>query len=151
MLKIKKKNKINASMAILFNHDSIYRNKKFLLPRIAKLIKEKKFLYLKKIFKENISGDFSHASDICNGIYKLSKTKINPNKIILSSNKRTFINDIINNLLDISKNKIKFKKIKIKKFTSPLGDNSFAKKNLKWIIKKNSYIAAQELIQSFRK
>ena len=29
-------------MAILFNHDSIYRNKKFLIPRITKLIKQEK-------------------------------------------------------------------------------------------------------------
>ena len=151
MIKIKKKNAINASMAILFNHDSIYRNKKFLIPRITKLIKTKKFTHLKKIFKENISGDFSHADDICYGIYKLSNSKINPNKMILSSNKRTYINDIINYLLNLSKNKIKFDNVKIKKYINPIGDNNFSKKKLKWIIKKNSFVAAKELIQSFRK
>ena len=79
MKKIKKRNLLKASMAILFNHDSIYRNKKFLMPRIVNLIKRKNFLPLKKIFHENISGDFSHANDICNGIYKLSNSKFNPN------------------------------------------------------------------------
>jgi len=146
MLKIKKKNKLNGTTAILFNHDSIYRNKKFLIPRIIKLIKRKKNSDLRKIFNENISGDFSHAGDICNGIYKLSISKNNPDKLIFSSNKRTFINDIINYLLKLTNNKIKFNKIKNKKYTSPIGNNNLAKKILKWKIKKNVFIAAKELI-----
>jgi|TARA_B110000003_G_scaffold275663_1_gene318953 GDP-D-mannose dehydratase len=151
MQKIKKKNSIKASMAILFNHDSIHRNKKFLMPRVVNLIKKKNFTTLKKIFNENISGDFSHADDICNGIYKLSNSKYNLDKLILSSNKRTFINDIINYLLDFTNNKIKFNKIKIKKYINPIGNNHFAKKILKWNIKKNSFIAAKELFQSLRR
>ena len=151
MQKIKKKNSIKASMAILFNHDSIYRNKKFLIPRIVTLIKKKNFLSLKKIFNENISGDFSHADDICNGIYKLSNSKYCPDKIILSSNKRTFINDIINYLLSFTNNKIKFNKTKNKKYVNSIGNNYFAKKNLKWNLKKNSFVAARELFHSFRK
>jgi GDPmannose 4,6-dehydratase len=151
MQKIKKKNSIKASMAILFNHDSIYRNKKFLMPRMVNLIKKKNFLPLKKIFNENISGDFSHANDICNGIYKLSNSKFNPNKLILSSNKRTFINDIINYLLNFTNNKVQFNKTKNKKYINPVGNNNFAKKILKWNIKKNSFIAAKELFQSLRK
>jgi len=151
MQKIKKKNSIKASMAILFNHDSIHRNKKFLMPRMVNLIKKKNFLPLKKIFNENISGDFSHADDICSGIYKLSNSKYNPDKLILSSNKRTFINDIINYLLNFTNNKVKFNKIKDKKYLNPIGNNNFAKKILKWGIKKNSFIAAKELFQSLRK
>jgi len=151
MQKIKKKNSIKASMAILFNHDSIHRNKKFLMPRMVNLIKKKNFLPLKKIFNENISGDFSHADDICSGIYKLSNSKYNPDKLILSSNKRTFINDIINYLLNFTNNKVKFNKIKDKKYLNPVGNNNFAKKILKWGIKKNSFIAAKELFQSLRK
>jgi len=151
MQKIKKKNSIKASMAILFNHDSIYRNKKFLMPRMVNLIKKKNFLPLKKIFNENISGDFSHANDICNGIYKLSNSKFNPNKLILSSNKRTFINDIINYLLNFTNNKVQFNKTKNKKYINPVGNNNFAKKILKWNIKKNSFIAAKELFQTLRK
>ena len=115
MLKSKKKNNLNATTAILFNHDSMYRNKKFLIPRIVKLIKGKKNSDLRKIFNENISGDFSHAEDICNGIYKLSISKSNPDKLIFSSNKRTFINDIINYLLKFTNNKMKFNKIKFNK------------------------------------
>jgi GDPmannose 4,6-dehydratase len=151
MQKIKKKNSIKASMAILFNHDSIHRNKKFLMPRMVNLIRKKNFLPLKKIFNENISGDFSHADDICSGIYKLSNSKYNPDKLILSSNKRTFINDIINYLLNFTNNKVKFNKIKDKKYLNPIGNNNFAKKILKWGIKKNSFIAAKELFQSLRK
>jgi GDPmannose 4,6-dehydratase len=151
MQTIKKKNSIKASMAILFNHDSIYRNKKFLIPRIVDLIKKKNFLPLKKIFNKNISGDFSHANDICNGIYKLSNSKLNPNKLILSSNKRTFINDIIKYLLNFTNNKVQFNELKSKKFINPIGNNNFAKKILKWEVKKNSFIAAKELLQNLRK
>ena len=151
MQKIKKKNSIRASMAILFNHDSIHRNKKFLIPRIVNLIKNKNFLTLKKIFNENISGDFSHAKDICHGIYKLSNSKYNPDKIILSSNKRIFINDIIKYLLDFKNINIKFNKTYSKKNKNPVGNNNYAKNILKWNIKKNSFIAAMELFQSLRK
>ena len=42
LLKEKKRNKLNASIVILFNHDSKYRNKRFLLPRLIKSIREKK-------------------------------------------------------------------------------------------------------------
>ena len=41
-----------------------------------------------------IYGDFSHAEDICYGIYKLSIYK-KIDKIILSSGKRFFINKVI--------------------------------------------------------
>ena len=39
-----------------------------------------------------------------------------------------------------------FNKTKKKKFTNPIGNNTFTKKTIKWKIKKNSFIAAQELI-----
>ena len=146
--KIKKKKKfnLNATMAVLFNHDSIYRNKKFLLPRITKLIKQKKFYKLRKIFFENISGDFSHAEDICKGIYKLALSKKNPNKLIFSSNQRIFINDIINYLLNLKSFRVKFDKPK-KKYPSSIGNNILTKKELKWKPKKNIFLAAKELMQ----
>ena len=147
MMKCKKRFNLNATTAILFNHDSIFRNKKFLIPWITKFIKQKKFNELKKIFFENISGDFSHAEDICKGIYKLALSKKNPNKLIFSSNKRTFINDIINYLLNLSNIKIKFAKMKRKKYLSSIGNNSLARKELNWKLKKNILIAAKELIK----
>ena len=55
MKKIKKKYKLNASMAILFNHDSSLRNKKFLFPRIIKMIKNNNSKSLKEIYNNNIS------------------------------------------------------------------------------------------------
>ena len=146
MKKNKDKYNLNITMAILFNHDSVFRNKKFLLPRVAKLIKGNKFKELQKIFDENISGDFSHAEDICNGIYKLSIKKNNPDKLIFSSNKRVFINSIIDYLMLKSNKKFIFNKTKKREFTNPIGNNTFTKKTIKWKIKKNSFIAAQELI-----
>jgi len=145
MLKNKTKYKANMVTAILFNHDSMFRKKKFLIPRLVKLIKLKKFNKINKIFQENISGDFSHADDICNGLYKLMISKSNPNKLIFSSNKRMFINDIIKFLL--KKNNIN-KKFEIKKLpysSTPIGDNLFTKKLLNWKSKKNIIMAANEL------
>ena len=89
LLKTKKKYNLNTSVVILFNHDSIYRNRRFLLPRLINAIKKRNNNFLKKIYYVNISGDFSHAEDICNGLYKLIKKDCNPNKLILSSGKKS--------------------------------------------------------------
>tara|TARA_B100000965_G_scaffold370862_1_gene359324 strand:+ start:1360 stop:2268 length:909 start_codon:yes stop_codon:yes gene_type:complete len=145
MLKIKKKYKSNMVTAILFNHDSMFRKKKFLIPRLVKLIKSKNTLKIESIFKENISGDFSHADDICNGLYKLMISKKNPNKLIFSSNKRIFINDIINFLLNLNRIDKKFILKKPKSSFTPIGDNKYTKKILNWKIKKNIFFAAKEL------
>jgi len=144
----KKKFKINATTLVLFNHDSIYRNKNFLLPRIASHIKEKNFKELNEIYKENIIGDFSHAEDICVAIYKTLKLDKLPDKMILSSFKLTYINKLIVfglNKCGINK-RFKFQKDGYKKLL--LGDNSFAKKILNWNLKKNSLIAFKEILKN---
>lgn len=145
MKSFKKKFNSNIVMAILFNHDSIYRKKKFLLPRLISMVKYKKYKMIDDIFQDNISGDFSHAEDICEGIYRLILLKKNIDKIILSSNKRIYINNIINYLLKINKDKKKFFIRKKKNISSPIGVNSYTKKILKWKIKKNIFMAAKEL------
>ena len=144
---ISKKRKYNANMvmAILFNHDSVHRNKKFLIPRLIKIIRDKHFKKLQEIYNENISGDFSHADDICNGLFKLINSKENPDKLIFSSNKRIFVNDIIKYLLKTNKLKnITNFKTTTKK-SSPIGDNLFTKKLLNWKLKKNIFEAVKEL------
>lgn len=145
MIKQKRKFNSNMVMAILFNHDSVYRNKKFLIPRLIQIIKNKDFEKLEEIYNENISGDFSHADDICKGLFKLINTKKNPDKLIFSSNKRTNINDIIKYLLKINKlkNFLNFKASK--KTPSSIGDNSLTKRLLNWKLKKNIFIAVKEL------
>ena len=142
LLKKKKNKKFKATIAILFNHDSQYRNKKFLLPRLLKSIKNKKLRFVRNIYRYNISGDFSHAKDICYGIYLLIKSKRNPDKLIFSSGKLTRINNII---------KFFFPKIKQNKeincidTSTNIGNNFKACKMLKWKIKKNSLDAAKEI------
>ena len=142
----KKKYNLNVSTAIFFNHDSKYRNKKFLLPRLMQYLSKNKISLIKKIYQENISGDFSHADDICNGLYLLLKSDKNPDKIIFSSNKISFINKLIRH--GLKKFKIKIK-LKIKKNKSPklIGNNSLAKKLLNWKIKKNIYLVFDEFFQ----
>ncbi len=131
--------------AILFNHDSAHRSKKFLLPRIVKNLLNKNTNFLNKIMRENIVMDYSHAEDICDGLIKLIFIKKDIKNIILSSGKKTYVNDIIRYL--IKKNKLKINlnnKLKINK-TCLIGNNNFAKKYINWKIKKNIYLAAQEL------
>ena len=146
MKKMKKNFNLNICMAILFNHDSLYRNKKFLFPRIVKMIKNNNLNDLKKIYNNNISGDFSHADDICNGIYKLCFLKSNPDKLIFSSYKRTYINDIINHLLKLMKKNFEFNNIKNKPNKKKIGNNKITKKILSWKIKKDAFAAAKELV-----
>ena len=128
----------------MFNHDSPQRNKKFLLPRIIKYLKSKNIKELKKIYELNIKGDFSHAEDICQGIILLMKNKINLDKIILSSNKFTNINSIINFLIKKNKLNIKIKSKKNATNIKLLGNNKLAKKILKWKPRKNYLNAALE-------
>lgn len=143
LLKVKKIHKLNASVVILFNHDSIYRNPRFLLPRLINAIKRKNYNFLKKIYYANISGDFSHAEDICNGLYKLIKKDCNPNKLILSSGKKIYINTIIDYFIPEFKSKIDNKKIIFSR--SNVGNNLKAIRLLNWKIKKNILNAAKEL------
>jgi len=146
MKKMKKNFNLNICMAILFNHDSLFRNKKFLFPRIVKMIKNNNLNDLKKIYNNNISGDFSHADDICNGIYKLCFLKSNPDKLIFSSYKRTYINDIINYLLKLMNKNFEFNNIKNKSNKKKIGNNKITKKILSWKIKKDAFAAAKELV-----
>jgi GDP-D-mannose dehydratase len=145
LLKIKKNKKINATIVILFNHDSKYRNKKFLFPRLINSIKKKRYLFLKRLYKENISGDFSHAHDICNAIFLLIEKNKNPDKIILSSGKRTYINHIIDFFMP--KFKLELKKLNLSKKALIIGNNKKAVNLLNWKIKKNSLLAAKELFR----
>ena len=106
-------------------------------------IKRRNYSFIRKIYLSNINGDFSNASDICNGIYLLIKKNKNPNKIILASGKRTFINNIINFFIPDIKNKIDYSKMSHTR--SNIGDNSKAIKMLGWTIKKSSLDAAKDI------
>lgn len=95
MLKFKRKNNINYTNAILFNHDSKFRNEKFILPRIIQAVVNKDISFLNHIVRKNIFADFSHAEDVCSALYKLMFSKTNLDKVIISSNKKTSLNSII--------------------------------------------------------
>ena len=142
LFKIKKKFNLNCTNLILFNHDSKYRNKKFLLPRLILAFKKKDYKFIRNIYSNNIIMDFSHADDICEAIYLLIKKNKNPNNLILSSGKLTSINKIIIKYIDKYFLKdIKFKRSKI----GLIGNNNKAKKILGWKINKDVFDAAKEI------
>jgi len=145
MLKYKKKEKINYTNAILFNHDSVYRNKKFLLPRVVNAIIEKDYTFLNDIIKANIFADFSHADDICNALYKIMFGKTNLDKLILSSGKSTSVNDIIQYILKKNKLKLDINLNQNKAKKTLIGNNMLARQKLKWSSKKNIFTAANEI------
>jgi GDP-D-mannose dehydratase len=129
---------------LLFNHDSILRNKKFLIPRLVNAFKKKNLKFIEYIFTQNIMGDFSHAEDICYAIELLIKKKIETNNLILSSGKITKINNVIRYLCKITNLNIS-DKLKIKK--NPkfiIGNNLKAKRLLQWKQKKNIYDVIDE-------
>jgi len=148
MLQFKKKYKLKYTAAILFNHDSLFRKKKFLIPRIIKAIKNKNYLFINHIIKSNIWADFSHAEDICNGIYKIINSKTNYDSFILSSGKSTSVNQIILHIIRKYHCKLNISIKRIKKKKTLIGDNNFAKKILNWKHKKNIFIAAEEIYTS---
>ena len=147
MLNYKKKEKINYTNAILFNHDSIFRNIKFILPRIVSSIIKKDYALLKEIIKANIYADFSHAEDICRGLCKIMFGRTNYDKLILSSGKSTSINNIIKHIVKKKKLDIKIDLDKYNSKKTLVGNNEIAQKKLKWFPKKNIYIAAEEIYQ----
>ena len=149
MLKYKKEKKINYTNAILFNHDSKFRNKKFLLPRIMRSIIRRDTIFLNDIMKENIFSDFSHAEDVCRGLLKLMFSRVNKDKLILSSGKKSSINKIIEYV--IKKNKLNIDisfNIKIIK-KCLIGNHNLSKKVLKWSPQKNIFIAANEIYKNY--
>ena len=145
MLKYKKKEKINYTNAILFNHDSIFRKKKFILPRIVSAIIKRDYAFLKDIIKANICADFSHANDICNAIYLLIKKNIKVKNLILSSSKKTSVNSLIKSLLKKYSIQIQIKSQSKNNPDYILGENKLAKKILKWQPFKNAFSAFEDI------
>ena len=146
-MQFKKDKKINGSTVILFNHDSVLKNKKFLIPRLINYFIKRKFSLIRNIYKSNIIGDFSHAVDICQGIYSLILKKKYPDKIIFSSFKKTSINNIILFINKYFNYTIDFNEIS----KSPkilLGDNSLAKNYINYKPKLNTYYLVNELIEN---
>lgn len=152
MLRYKKINKINYTNVILFNHDSKFRNRKFILPRIVMALINKNKKFLRSIISENIYSDFSHAEDICDGILKIIKSNFNFDKIILASGKVTSLNSVIKYL--ILKNKINlnlnYDQTK-KKGKVIFGNIRLVNSKVNWKPKKNIFIAADELYEYYKK
>ncbi len=140
--------RFKSTTVILFNHDSVFRNRKFLIPRLIEAVKKKKIKFIKKIFIENINGDFSHAEDICKGIYKVSINNKNIEKIILSSGKRFYLNSLLKYFIKKNKIDLQISKNQIKKNSENykfLGSNLLAKKLINYKPRKNLMVAAKKI------
>jgi len=140
------KNNFFSTTVILFNHDSKHRDKSFLIPKIIKSFRDKNTKFIRKIYDLNISGDFSHAEDICLGIYKISILSKNIDKIILSSGRRFYLNSLIKFLekkfiLNINKN-YSFNKKNFK----VIGSNNMAKKLINYKPKKTLIDVCKEIL-----
>ena len=144
--KLSKKNNTNFCTVILFNHDSKYRNKNFLIPRIIKSIKIKDFEFIRKIYKENIKLDLSHAEDICRAIVKIALSNKRIDKIILSSGKLTKINSIINFLLKTTNTKLNSLPSPKNNKKFYLGKSLYLKRSFKFKNKKNILSAIKEMV-----
>ena len=148
LIKTKKRNKnFDFTNVILFNHDSLFRSNRFLLPRVIFALISKNQKFLNQIIKENIVMDYSHAEDICDALIKILFLKKKINNIILSSGNKTYINDIIKYLIKKNKLDLKLNYNDIKKRYCLIGNNTYAKKTLNWKIKKNIFLAAQEIFK----
>jgi GDPmannose 4,6-dehydratase len=144
-MRFKKIKKIDGSTIIFFSHDSYYKNEKFLIRRLIKYFVNKKKLLINRIYKSNIVHDYSHAKDFCFAIYKLMFKKKLPDKIILSSFSKIYVNDIIiylNKYFNLFLSDQTKKKHQI-----ILGNNSFARKFINYKPKLNIYYLINELIE----
>ena len=103
--------------------------------------------FIQDIYKLNVNGDFSHAEDICNGIYNLSISKKNIDKLIISSGKRFYINKIINYLDGYYDLKINKKIFKNNNNFNFLGSNKLAQNIIDYKVKKNSIQACKDIIK----
>ncbi len=140
---------LRASCLILFNHDSIYRNKNFLIPRIISSYLNNKKRDIIGILKSNIYLDISHAEEICEMIYKISlNNQFNYDKIILSSGKLTSLNKVFFRSMNIKKSD--FKNLKAKKI-GLIGDNTILKEKFIFRPKKNIFHAVKELLLFYKK
>ena len=91
--------------------------------------------------------DYSHAEDICDALIKILFFKKKIKNIILSSGKKTYVNDVIKYLIKKNKLDLKLNYNNIKKRYCLIGNNTYAKKTLNWKIKKNIFLAAQEIFE----
>ena len=112
---------------------------------MIKAIKFRKINFIKTIYKENIIADFSHAEDICQAIYLIIKNNISINNLIISSGKKTKVNDLIDYLINKHALSIKIKVKQKKNNNYLIGNNKLAKKLLKWRPRKSIYDAVDEI------
>lgn len=161
--------KIFAVNGILFNHESPKRGETFVTKKIVKALCKIKFNFQKKLYLGNLYSkrDWGHAEDYVEAMWKMLQAPI-PNDYVIATGKNYTIKFFVNLVCKKLDIKIKWlgkglyehaidqngkKIIEInKKFFRPtevdylLGDSSKAKRELKWLPKKNLDDLADDMI-----
>ena len=129
---------LNVSIAIFFNHESIYRDERFVVKKLIHgLIRVKKGLQSDvQIGDQTISRDFGCAIEYMDAIYKMALLKESDN-FIISSGKSTTIAEIIDYILikiGLDRTKVKTDSAHFRKndVQNIVGNNDKASKLLEW-------------------
>jgi len=145
--------KIKVSNGILFNHESILRNKDFVTKKIVNYAKKYKKSNKKNLYLGNIQvvRDWGWANEYVEAIYKINSNKINGD-FIVGTGKGHSLYDFIKVIF--KKKDVPFSKIKIsKKFIRPneikktVANNKKIKKILNWKPKITFDDMAQKLLK----
>ena len=146
--------RLNVSNGILFNHESILRNKSFVTKKIINYYNtyekdKKKNLYLGNI---NVVRDWGWANDYVEAIYKINPSKKNDD-FIVGTGKSYSLLDFIK--IIFKKKKIPLSKIKVsKKYKRPfeikkiIANNKKIKRKLNWKPKLNFEDMAFKLVNN---
>ena len=135
--------KLNISIGILFNHESVYRSKNNISMKLINFLKHNKFKKEKlKLGNIDIYRDWGYAEEYVNAIHKMTISK-NSENFIIATGKSLFLRNVIRyafNLKNLNYKKHinifkeKYKKNELKKMSANINK---IKKKLNWYPKKN--------------
>lgn len=146
--------KLNISIGIFFNHDSLFRSKKNFSKKLINYLKDKNFKKSKsrlKLGNIDIYRDFGYAKEYVDAIYKINKSRYRDDYII-ATGKSTSVRDVIKFAFNLKNenyqkfikiNKNKFKNKHVKKMSANINK---IKKKIKWFPKKDIKDLIQEEI-----
>lgn len=147
--------KLHASNAISFNHESKRRAETFVTRKITRAATRIKLGLQDKLYLGNLDAkrDWSHASDVVNGMYKII-SEDGPNDYVISSDEMHSVKEFLE--IVFSKLNLDYKKylefdpryIRATEVDALCGDSSKIRKNLNWQPKYSFEQLVNEMIES---